>query len=299
MSTTTPNAPLLDPTKSRNKSTLHVAGFIVVAHLAVFVGLLLIGCRKENHADSNGAGSGPGAGDTALSGLPGSALPGSGAIDTNPPAVTNLTVPTPTNALTYATPTNPLPGGLQPANPGGSLPGATDTSTPPPQDTSAAGAQAYKVKKGDIAYNIAKSHGVTLKALKEANPGVDLAKLKVGQEVQVPAASAKPAKAGAASDGNSAAAPDASASGDGTDYTVKGGDTLSRIARHYHTTVKAIRHANNLSSDNIKQGQKLKIPAKAAAEAGAQPASPAEVTPTATPAPPITPSANPTAPGRQ
>lgn len=43
-------------------------------------------------------------------------------------------------------------------------------------------------------------------------------------------------------------------------YTVKKGDTLSKIAVNYNTTVSAIKKANGLSSDNLKIDQMLKIP---------------------------------------
>jgi LysM repeat protein len=48
-------------------------------------------------------------------------------------------------------------------------------------------------------------------------------------------------------------------------YTVKSGDTLSKIATQQGVSVKALRSANNLKTDRIKVGQKLKIPVKAAA----------------------------------
>ena len=43
-------------------------------------------------------------------------------------------------------------------------------------------------------------------------------------------------------------------------YTVKSGDTLSKIAEKNHTTVAKIKSANGLRSDMIKVGQVLKIP---------------------------------------
>jgi LysM repeat protein len=43
-------------------------------------------------------------------------------------------------------------------------------------------------------------------------------------------------------------------------YLVKSGDTLSRIAKAHHTTIKAIEAANHLSTDRISIGQKLNIP---------------------------------------
>ena len=45
-----------------------------------------------------------------------------------------------------------------------------------------------------------------------------------------------------------------------TTYTVKQGDTLTKIATTYHTTVKAIKTENNLKSSVIKVKQVLKIP---------------------------------------
>lgn len=42
-------------------------------------------------------------------------------------------------------------------------------------------------------------------------------------------------------------------------YKVKGGDTLSKIARKYNTSVKQIKTWNNLRSDNIAIGQRLKV----------------------------------------
>lgn len=48
-------------------------------------------------------------------------------------------------------------------------------------------------------------------------------------------------------------------------HTVKRGDTLSGIAQRYGTSVSALKRSNNLRSDLIKIGQKLIIPAQAAA----------------------------------
>jgi LysM repeat protein len=43
-------------------------------------------------------------------------------------------------------------------------------------------------------------------------------------------------------------------------YFVKSGDTLSRIARTHNTTIKALKSANELATDRIVVGEKLKIP---------------------------------------
>ena len=44
----------------------------------------------------------------------------------------------------------------------------------------------YVVQKGDIAGRIAKQHGVKLSALRAANPGKDLDKIKVGDKIAIP-----------------------------------------------------------------------------------------------------------------
>ncbi|HYG34761.1 MAG TPA: LysM peptidoglycan-binding domain-containing protein [Clostridia bacterium] len=45
-----------------------------------------------------------------------------------------------------------------------------------------------------------------------------------------------------------------------TIHTVKPGDTLSRIARSYGTTIRALKAANNLLSERLAVGTKLRIP---------------------------------------
>ena len=129
----------------------------------------------------------------------------------------------------------------------------------------------YTIEKGDTFTSIAKKLGVTVNGIKEANPGVEPTKLKVGQKIVIPAAHAA-APVGAVES-------TAASTGEQT-YTVKSGDTLSSIARHYGTTVKAIRAANNLTTDKIKVGEKLKIPAKAVAPTPAYESAPV--------APPVT-----------
>jgi LysM repeat protein len=142
----------------------------------------------------------------------------------------------------------------------------------------------YVVVHGDTLGKIAKSHGVTLAALNAANPGVVPARLKIGQKLTIPAGGTAPAAAGVS----------ATSMGGGETYVVKSGDTLTKIAKTHGTTVKAIRAENNLTTDHIKVGQKLKIPAKAEVAAPAPalaPVAPApEPTPGAAAAPAGTPS---------
>lgn len=57
-----------------------------------------------------------------------------------------------------------------------------------------------------------------------------------------------------------ASRPSTPSRGAGREHVVESGHTLSAIASAYGTTVKAIKQANNLKSDNIYVGQKLFIP---------------------------------------
>ncbi|MGV3754465.1 MAG: LysM peptidoglycan-binding domain-containing protein, partial [Verrucomicrobiota bacterium] len=102
------------------------------------------------------------------------------------------------------------------------------------------------------------------KKIIEANPNVDPAKLKIGQKINVPVSAPAPATVELAS-----AAPAASGSTSTITHEVKNGDTLYGIAKKYGTTAKAIKSANNLKTDRINVGQKLKVSAKATAAAPA------------------------------
>jgi LysM repeat protein len=180
-------------------------------------------------------------------------------IDTNTPAITD------TNAPTIDTNAPVMP------------PVATNAPvavTPPVETTGAE----YAVVKGDTLATIAKKNGVTLKALEAANPGVVPTKLKIGQKLTLPAGSGAPA----------AATESTGASAGGETYTIKSGDTLTKIAHSHGTTVKALEAANSgLDPNHIKVGQKLTIPTKVAA-APAAPAPAPEPVPVAPVTPPST-----------
>jgi LysM repeat protein len=75
-----------------------------------------------------------------------------------------------------------------------------------------------------------------------------------------PSTSISPSGSPAASLAPSPAASASAAPGFSTTYTVKSGDTLSGIATTYGTTVQAIKNLNGLTSNNLRIGQKLKIP---------------------------------------
>ena len=49
-----------------------------------------------------------------------------------------------------------------------------------------AGEGEYVIQKGDYGAKIAKNHGVSLADLQAVNPGVDLAKVQIGQKIKLP-----------------------------------------------------------------------------------------------------------------
>lgn len=269
----TPNSPLLPGSKleqaAKSKSTFSIAAFIFSAHVAVFLVVLLNGCNKESTTTSTEPPAATNQTDIAVQ-------PGTGAIDTNAPIQphgldTNTVATPPGGAVTFpgnlAVTTNPPAQPFAPPELGTVAPGSSTT-----HESTGVGSE-YKIKSGDIAYNIAKTHGVSLKALKDANPSVDLGKLKVGQTIQIPAAgaSASAASAAATPAAKAISTHEPETAGATTSYTVKGGDTLSKIAKKQGTTAKAIRTANGLTGDKINVGQKLKIPGKGAAAEPAEP----------------------------
>jgi LysM repeat protein len=231
--------------KDKGRARVKIAVFFVLAiHGIGLMALLMQGCGQSKE----------------------SAPPTEPATSNAPPAFIEQTNPP-------ATPSNPPVVVTPPAMP--------DTPTPP---VVPAGGTEYTVVKGDILAKIAKSNHVSVKAITDANPGIEPTKLKIGQKIRIPAptAPAVPTASGAA------AAETASVAGEQV-YTVKSGDNLTKIAAQHGISIKALRAANGLKTDSIKVGQKLKVPAKTSVPVSA-PAAPAEAAPTGgTSSPPAAP----------
>src|SRR6266436_8288368 len=168
------------------------------------------------------------------------------------------------NAPTFEAPTNLAPVEAI-ANPA-PVPEATN----PAPAAVVAGATEYTVVQRDTFSTIAQKFHVSVKAITEANPNVVPTKLQIGQKIHIPAAT----QVAAATASTTSTTPATTATDGEQVYTVKSGDVLTRIASTHGTTVRALRSANNLKTDNIKVGQKLKIPVKAVA-AVATPTAPA------------------------
>ena len=115
----------------------------------------------------------------------------------------------------------------------------------------------YKVKAGDNLSKIAKRYGVSLNELLELNKLSRNSILRIGQTIKIPAG-AKPVAGTSASSSSSSAS--ASYSAATTGYVVQKGDSLSKLAIKFNTSVKKIMELNGLKSTNIRVGQKLKLP---------------------------------------
>ena len=116
--------------------------------------------------------------------------------------------------------------------------------------------ETYTVKKGDNLWTIARRSNVSLNELYAAN-GLDTTSiLSIGQQLQIPVEGSTATV--------TAPSPDTyqptSFNQGSTEYTVKRGDSLSKIANQFDTSVRAIKAANGLSSDLIRVGDKLVVP---------------------------------------
>jgi len=135
----------------------------------------------------------------------------------------------------------------------------------------------YVVVAGDTLFRIAQKLDITLAELRAVNPPVantDI--IRVGQRLIIPdceesestisrpatVATSTPSGGGISvvvpADGNNV---DRGILSTNQEYVVQAGDTLSRIAQRFNTTVDAIVRANNLSNpNNLSVGQRLIIP---------------------------------------
>jgi LysM repeat protein len=224
-----PQGSLLDQ-KNKGRARVKIAVFLVLAiHGVGLMALLMQGCKKEPDTTT-------GATNAAANAEP-----------TNTPAPTFVE---PTNSPALAS-TNGLPGGTSTvATP---IPEQPQTPPNPPPAT----ASDYTIAKGDTFSTIAKKFHVPTKSLLEANPSVEPTKLKIGQTIHIPAV-----LTAALMTTGITAAPITDTGSTGKTYSVKSGDSLSKIAGEFGVSVKALRSENHLKTDKIVVGQKLTIPGK-------------------------------------
>jgi LysM repeat protein len=233
-----PQGSLLEQ-QSKRRSRLKLGVFCMLAvGIAGLSAMLIQGCKREESENSP---------DMSQS---------QPSVDTNNYAETDTNIP-PTEVSNPPVPPGPPETSVTPVPAPAPVPPPAPMPAPAPAPTE----NEYVVVKGDTLGRIAKANGVMLKALEDANPGITPTRLRIGQKLTIPAGATPTGASAAAETANGMA----TTTGGDEVYTVKSGDTLTRIARHYGVTVKALETENNLSTTKIRVGQKLNIPAKAEA----------------------------------
>jgi murein DD-endopeptidase MepM/ murein hydrolase activator NlpD len=131
---------------------------------------------------------------------------------------------------------------------------------------STSGASRITLRPGETIASLSRRYGVPEKAILEVNGLSSASKVSAGQSVLIPTfsrgkpiAAAKPVAAPMKRPDTQAPARAAVKSAGGS-YTVVSGDTLSAIAARTGASVTGIKQVNNLTTDNIRIGQRLLIP---------------------------------------
>lgn len=118
----------------------------------------------------------------------------------------------------------------------------------------------YRVKSGDYLSKIADKNHVTVKNIMKWNR-LKSTKVHVGQKLKIYKNGSEPtAEKSTAAKSSSKSSSESSSKKTTLTYTVKSGDNLLKIAKKYpNVTVEDIKKWNNLKSDKINVGAKLKI----------------------------------------
>ena len=116
----------------------------------------------------------------------------------------------------------------------------------------------YRVKSGDYLGRIASRHRCSVAQIKRWN-GLKSNNIRVGQRLVIYKGGGPSSSSSSASTSSSSAASGSQSPAPTGTYTVKSGDTLSGIATRHGVTVAQLKQWNNLTSNNIKIGQKLKM----------------------------------------
>ncbi|MGG0943700.1 peptidoglycan endopeptidase LytE [Bacillus subtilis] len=132
-------------------------------------------------------------------------------------------------------------------------------STSSKSGSSSTSSSTYKVKSGDSLWKISKKYGMTINELKKLN-GLKSDLLRVGQVLKLKGSTSS----------SSSSSSKVSSSSTST-YKVKSGDSLSKIASKYGTTVSKLKSLNGLKSDVIYVNQVLKV--KGTSTSSSKPAS--------------------------
>ena len=124
----------------------------------------------------------------------------------------------------------------------------------------------YIVQRGDYLAKISKKYNVTINSIKRLNNLKD-DNIRIGQKLKLPGKievgeQKVPEGAFAKDPKVTAKKPYAAYTGATKEYVVKSGDTLGAIAYGNGINIRQLKELNGLTSDSLKIGQKLKIPAE-------------------------------------
>lgn len=113
------------------------------------------------------------------------------------------------------------------------------------------GPSVHRVRYGETLYSIARAYGVPVQTLCAANRKPLNYRVKVGERLTIP--SSRPGK-------NALKVKEVAAGQDRViRYHVKPGDSLTSVAKKFHTTMAEIKKLNNLKKNTLDKGQVLKI----------------------------------------
>lgn len=150
----------------------------------------------------------------------------------------------------------PIYGTIVRAEPQRPVESAFEDEAMPEVEVTGDGFSNYTVEVGDSMWAIAKKLNVSLKELLSANGMGENDLLRVGRVLRVPSQSTVVKVSTITADVFQPSGFNAATA----TYEVVAGDTLGRIAKQYDTSVKAIKAANNKTSDLIRIGEQLLIP---------------------------------------
>ncbi len=135
--------------------------------------------------------------------------------------------------------------------------------TPEPETTD------YIIQRGDYLAKISKKYNIKLDAIRKLNPQLKNDVVKLGQTIKLPGKIDVGAQT--VPEGSIAQPPPRPEykpyDGATKEYTVVAGDTLGKIAYGNGINIRQLKEMNGLSSNMIRVGQTLKIPANGAAPA--------------------------------
>jgi len=115
------------------------------------------------------------------------------------------------------------------------------------RQVSCPGGTLHTIDAGDTLYKLANYYNTSVRAIQQANPGIDPQNLAIGRQICIPVPPVPGPCPG------------------GTIYTIKAGDTLYSLAQAYNTTVDAIIAANpGLDPRSLQVARRICIPGPSA-----------------------------------